>query len=103
MAAIADPSEEQYFLTATDKLQILIDAAAIRPTDAVVELGAGVGTVARVLPQATRLTVIELDERLIPWLRRNVPHATVLNTDGVELLRADALPVDVLLSNLPTQ
>ena len=101
LAALADPSKDQYFLTATDKLQILIQAADIRPSDAVVEIGAGAGTVARSLPNSASLTLIELDEHLIDSLKQNVPGATVLNVDGFELLRSGALTCDVLLSNLP--
>jgi 16S rRNA A1518/A1519 N6-dimethyltransferase RsmA/KsgA/DIM1 with predicted DNA glycosylase/AP lyase activity len=102
MSTLADPSQEQYFLTSPDKLQILVEAAGITPEDRVVELGAGVGTVARRTPPSAQLTVVELDERLIPWLRRNVPHADVLNSDGVDLVRTKALTFDVLLCNLPT-
>ncbi|MGH3613374.1 MAG: rRNA adenine N-6-methyltransferase family protein [Pseudonocardia sp.] len=100
--ALADPQQEQYFLVAPDKLAIISEAAAIRSTDRVIELGAGVGTVARSLPPCGSLTVVELDSRLIEELRRNVPHATVINGDGVRLLREGSLAVDVVIANLPT-
>jgi 16S rRNA A1518/A1519 N6-dimethyltransferase RsmA/KsgA/DIM1 with predicted DNA glycosylase/AP lyase activity len=101
LVALADPSKGQYFLTAPDKLALLIDAAAIRPSDKVVEVGAGVGTIAQVLPPSASLTLVEFDGRLINSLKRNVPHAVTLKADGVALLRERVLTCDVLLSNLP--
>ena len=65
MAAHADPKFGQHFLVSADKLSMLVAAAGIRPTDEVLEVGAGIGTVARELPQSRSLTVAELDERLI--------------------------------------
>lgn len=50
LAALSDPAKDQYFLTNPAKLQFILDAADIRETDRVVEIGAGAGTVARVLP-----------------------------------------------------
>lgn len=96
---IADPTWEQYFLVNQDKIDQLLAAAGIRPTDHVVEIGAGVGTIARHVPTCASLTVIELDERLIGRLRANVPTGTVIHGDGVALL--PGLKIDVLLSNLP--
>lgn len=100
MYAIADPARDQYFLTAPDKLSLLIEAAAIRPADHVVEVGAGIGTVAQGLPKCASLTLIELDGRFIDALRANVPGAQVIEGDGLSLLKR--IRCDVLLSNLPT-
>ena len=102
MVGLADASKEQYFLTNPDKLRQLVDAADIRPSDRVVELGAGVGTVARALPSVASLTLVEMDGRLVVALRRNVPNATIICADGVALIQDGALPCDVLLCNLPT-
>ena len=44
--ALADPERDQYFLSAPDKLALLVAAAGILPTDHVVEVGAGIGSVA---------------------------------------------------------
>jgi phospholipid N-methyltransferase len=97
---LADPRRDQYFLSAPDKLELLVAAAGIQPTDRVVEIGAGIGSVARVLPDCASLTLIELDERLVKVLRRNVPQATVIQGDAFALL--PSIACDVLLSNLPT-
>lgn len=99
IAAYADPKLEQHFLVSHEKLSKLITAAGIRPTDNVVEVGAGIGTVARVLPQCGNLTLIEYDERLIGLLRQNVPHANILQGEALELIQE--ISCDVLIGNLP--
>lgn len=99
MAAHADPNLEQYFLVSSEKLSKLIAAAGIRPTDDVLEIGAGIGTVARALPVCRSLTVAELDERLIGFIRQNVPHAKILQGDALEIVQN--VTFDVLISNLP--
>src|ERR1035438_3843588 len=99
IAAHADPELEQHFLVSPEKLSKLIGAAGIRPTDDVLEVGAGIGTVARRLPKSRSLTVVELDKRLIESLRGNVPQARVLQGDALEIIQK--VPFDVLIGNLP--
>ncbi len=99
IAALANPGLGQHFLVSAEKLSKLIAAAGIRPTDDVLEVGAGIGTVARALPSSRSLTVIELDERLIGFLRQNVPHATVLHGDALEIIQRTSF--NVLIGNLP--
>lgn len=100
---LADAGRDQYFLTSPEKLSLLVQAAGIRATDHVVEIGAGVGTVARTLPSCASLTLIELDSRFTSIIRDNVPCANVIQGDGISLLQhAKDLRCDVLLSNLPT-
>lgn len=99
IAAHADPALQQHFLVSEEKLSKLVEAAGIRPTDHVVEAGAGIGTIARVLPPSASLTVIELDKRLTGFIRQNAPRARVLQGDALELI--PAIPSDVLIGNLP--
>jgi 16S rRNA A1518/A1519 N6-dimethyltransferase RsmA/KsgA/DIM1 with predicted DNA glycosylase/AP lyase activity len=99
IAAYADPQLEQHFLVSADKLSKLIAAAGIRPTDDVVEVGAGIGTVARELPPCRSLMVVEFDERLIKFLRENVPHAKVVQGDALQIVQK--ISFDVLIGNLP--
>jgi 16S rRNA A1518/A1519 N6-dimethyltransferase RsmA/KsgA/DIM1 with predicted DNA glycosylase/AP lyase activity len=101
IATHADPSLDQHFLVSDEKLSKLIDAAQISPTDNVVEIGAGIGTVARALPPGTSLTVIEIDNRLTKFLKENAPHARILQGDALKLVQE--IPCDVLISNLPTR
>jgi 16S rRNA A1518/A1519 N6-dimethyltransferase RsmA/KsgA/DIM1 with predicted DNA glycosylase/AP lyase activity len=99
LSSYADPARGQYFLVSPDKIALLVDAAGIRPRDDVVEIGAGAGTVARHFPVCGSLTVVELDERLVETLARNVPSARVVNDDALEVIRNGTF--DVIVSNLP--
>jgi hypothetical protein len=101
IAARADPELQQHFLVSAEKLSQLITAADIQPTDDVLEVGAGIGTVARALPKSRSLTVIEFDKRLIGHLRQNVPHARVLQGDALEIIQT--VSFDVLIGNLPNK
>ena len=95
----ANPKFEQRFLVSAEKLSKLITAAGIQPTDDVLEVGAGIGTVARAPPKSRSLSVVELDKRLIEFLRRNVPHAKVLQGDALAIIQR--VSFDVLVGNLP--
>lgn len=99
IAARADPKLHQHFLVSAEKLSRLIAAADIQPADDVVEVGAGIGTVARELPRSKSLTVIEFDERLIGFLRQNVPYANVMQGNALEIIQR--VSFDVLIGNLP--
>lgn len=96
-----NPELDQHFLSNPAKLALLISAACIQPTDHVVEVGAGIGTVAEHVPACQSLTVIEYDVNLIPHLRSRVPHAQVIQGDALGVL--PAVRCDVLLSNLPSK
>lgn len=99
LQVLADPDFEQYFLVSPSKLSLLFDAAGVRPTDDVLEVGAGAGTVARNMPPCRSLTVVELDSRLIDTLRTEVPGADVRQGDALQLVQE--LHYDVLIGNLP--
>ena len=101
IAVNADPKLQQHFLVSTEKLSKLISAADIRPTDDVLEVGAGIGTVAREFPKSRSLTLVELDDRLIGFLRQNVPHANVVQGDALKIIRL--MSFDVLIGNLPNR
>lgn len=94
-----NPDLDQYFLSNPAKLAAIIEAAGIQPADHVVEVGAGIGTVAEQVPSCRSLTVIEYGANLTPPLRRRVPHARVIQGDALVIL--PTVRCDVLLSNLP--
>ena len=96
-----NPHLDQHFLSNPAKLALLIEAADIQLSDYVVEVGAGIGTVAEHIPLCQGLTVIEYDVNLIPHLRKSVPHAQVIQGDALSTLAT--VPCDVLLSNLPSR
>jgi 16S rRNA A1518/A1519 N6-dimethyltransferase RsmA/KsgA/DIM1 with predicted DNA glycosylase/AP lyase activity len=97
----ANPHLDQHFLSNQGKLALLIKAADIQLADYVVEVGAGIGTVAEHVPACQSLTVIEYDGDLISHLRKRVPHAQVIQGDAIGIL--PTVRCDVLLSNLPSR
>ncbi|MGQ0777405.1 MAG: rRNA adenine N-6-methyltransferase family protein [Pseudonocardiales bacterium] len=96
-----NPDLDQHFLRNPAKLALVIKAAGIQPTDHVVEVGAGIGTVAEQVPSCQSLTVIEYDANLTPHLRRRVPHGRIIQGDALMIL--PTVRCDVLLSNLPAR
>ncbi len=75
----------QNFLIDRNILNILLDAAEIQPTDAVVEVGPGLGVLTdALLARADSLTAVEKDNRLAPYLRERFaahPKLTLLHSD----------------------
>lgn len=96
-AVTPDAAMDQYFLVAPDKLAAVVDAAGVRPDDRVLELGAGVGTVAAALPEHGALTLVDADPMLAAVLERRFPGADVRCADALRVTD----PCDVLLANLP--
>lgn len=92
-----DAAMDQHFLVAPEKVAIVVDAAGVRPGDRVLELGAGVGTVAAALPPHAALTLVEADPMLAAVLERRFPDAAVRCADALRVTDA----CDVLLANLP--
>jgi 16S rRNA A1518/A1519 N6-dimethyltransferase RsmA/KsgA/DIM1 with predicted DNA glycosylase/AP lyase activity len=98
--SLARPELDQYFLRDPQKIGLLVQAAGIVSTDDVIEIGAGIGTVARHLPPSRSLTLVELDARFTEILKKNVPQARVIQGDALTVITR--LHCDVLLSNLPS-
>lgn len=101
MRSLADPDLEQHFLTSPTKIRTLLEAADIQAGDQVLELGAGVGTIARNLPVDISLTLVELDSRLADHLISDVPHGRVLIGDAIAAVTTE--PFDVLIGSLPNE
>ncbi len=83
----ADKRLGQNFLQDPQALQKIALAAEIRPTDTVLEIGAGLGSLTRYLAASARQVVaVELDEKLLPPLESVLaPYA------NVRLIHADIL------------
>ncbi len=90
---------DQHFLRSPEKIDAIVAAADVHPHDHVVELGAGVGSIARRLPRCRALTLVDLDPALARDLTAAFPEARVIQADAVTIL--PRLEFDVLLTNLP--
>lgn len=97
----------QNFLHDPGALHKIVAAAELAPDETVLEVGAGTGTLTRLLaPAAARLIAVETDARLLPLLRAELPdsprlrilHADILTLDLVALLAPRPW---VTVANLP--
>ncbi|MBT3191055.1 MAG: ribosomal RNA small subunit methyltransferase A [Verrucomicrobia bacterium] len=97
----------QNFLVDGNILDILIDCAAVVPTDRVLEIGPGLGVVTEaILDRAQSVVAVEKDHRLYAYLRE-----ALAGYKQLELIQGDVLEVgipallargvDKVVSNLP--
>ena len=97
----------QNFLIDRNILNILLDAAELRPDDAVVEVGPGLGVLtAALLERAAAVTAVEKDNRLAPYLRSRFadePRLTLIHSDVLDcdLPALFPRPGGKLVANLP--
>lgn len=79
----------QHFLQDEGVLQSIIEAAAIDPSDHIVEIGAGVGVLTKeLLKDAKEVTAIELDRRLIDLLKEftgNPANLTIIEGNALQV------------------
>ena len=80
----ADKSLGQNFLQDPIALEKIVAAAEIRPSDSVLEIGPGLGSLTRYLAiSAKQVVAVELDEKLIPPLKALIaPHANIRLIQG---------------------
>jgi 16S rRNA (adenine1518-N6/adenine1519-N6)-dimethyltransferase len=70
-----DHSLGQNFLVNEDVLETIVESADISPEDQIVEIGPGIGVLTQyLLEQAKHVTVIELDRRFEPILKKFTKH-----------------------------
>lgn len=96
------PKLGQHFLRDVRYAQRAVEAAALAPTDVVLEVGPGKGVLTQLLAaKAERVVCIELDPEL-------ADHVEALRLENVEVVRGDAVDApmprfDACVSNLPYQ
>ncbi|KAM3939149.1 dimethyladenosine transferase [Leptodactylus fuscus] len=85
----------------------IIEKAAIRPTDVVLEVGPGTGNMTvKLLEKAKRVVACELDTRLVAELQKRVqctPLASKLQVLVGDVLKTDLPFFDLCVANLPYQ
>lgn len=103
----ADKSLGQNFLQDPIALEKIVAAAEIRPSDAVLEIGPGLGSLTRYLAvSAKQVVAVELDEKLIPPLKAVIaPHANIRLIQGDILEFSPSELVDqtgyLVVANIP--
>jgi 16S rRNA (adenine1518-N6/adenine1519-N6)-dimethyltransferase len=101
----------QHFLVDKNILRKILAASELQPTDVVLEVGAGIGTLTLPLALKVKHVIsIEFDHRLSPILKDTLidqSNVTVLLKDALRLLPKDLPPKinlpNKLVSNLPYQ
>ena len=80
----------QNFLCDENILHKILDAAEIKTTDYVLEIGGGLGTLTQALAQySSQVVVVEVDPKLVPLLSEN------LNSyQNIEIIESDILDLD---------
>ncbi|HYA86263.1 MAG TPA: 16S rRNA (adenine(1518)-N(6)/adenine(1519)-N(6))-dimethyltransferase RsmA [Nitrospirota bacterium] len=95
----------QNFLKDPYYLRKIADAARICPEDDVLEIGPGLGHLTRVLAgRAKRVLALELDERLIPYLKlefERLSNITVVRADALEYPFETLVGTWKVIANLP--
>ena len=81
----------QNFLVDENVLNKIINAAEIKNTDIIIEIGPGIGTLTRCLAKkAKKVIAIEIDKNLIPVLNE-----TLIDFKNIDIINNDVLKVDI--------
>ena len=92
----------QNFLCNEDIIESIIEAAGIKPGDAVLEIGPGIGALTDPLSKMDiNLKCVEIDKRLVSYLRGAYPDVEIIDSDFLKLKDYGADKIDVVISNLP--
>ena len=97
----------QNFLIDANILNILFEAAALTPRDAVLEVGPGLGVLTEgLLERAGRVVAVEKDSRLFQWLENTYAQSPKLGLIHSDILDVDLTPllaggVNKCVANLP--
>ena len=103
----ADKSLGQNFLQDPLALEKIVEAAQIQPTDTVLEIGPGLGSLTRYLAAAAKEVVaVELDRKLLAPLKAALtpyPNARVIQGDILELPLGDVINTAhyLVVANIP--
>ena len=92
----------QNFLCDEEMIDGIIEAAGIEPRDRVLEIGPGIGALTEPLSKMDiSLTCVEIDKRLVSYLRTAFPDVKIIDSDFLKLKDYGAEGFDVVISNLP--
>lgn len=96
--------DDRHYLINEQKIKKLLKQTGIGTSDHVMELGAGIGSIARHVPRVRKLTLIDIDSISCGMLRSgfmSTGWVKVRRADGLEVIQEQDDPADILLVNLP--
>ena len=92
----------QNFLCDEGIIDRIIEEAEIKPGDTVLEIGPGIGALTeRLSALDIHLICVEIDKRLVSYLKRAYPDTCIIDFDFLKLKDYGAENVDIVISNLP--
>ncbi|MFH1375736.1 MAG: 16S rRNA (adenine(1518)-N(6)/adenine(1519)-N(6))-dimethyltransferase RsmA [Patescibacteria group bacterium] len=93
----------QNFLVDEEILQKIVDAAELKDSDEVIEIGAGVGTLTRELAGRSRaVTALEFDRNIFPVLQENLKGLTNVDLQNLDVRKFTPPARDYkLVANIP--
>jgi len=95
-------NKDQRFLTSSRDLHAIVDAAELKPSEVVLEIGAGVGNLTRLLcERARKVYALEKDVHLMGVLQNELGDVENLKLMCADALEAELPACDVVVSNLP--
>lgn len=85
-----DTSKGQHFLINSDILNTIVSSANLKPSDTVLEVGPGLGTMTALLAErAQKVIAVEIDRKLIDILR-----VLLMHYKNVEIIQGDILQME---------
>ncbi|HSU72521.1 MAG TPA: rRNA adenine N-6-methyltransferase family protein [Candidatus Binatia bacterium] len=87
---------DQHFLTDEKVIRRMVQEARVKPTDIVLDIGAGSGAITRRIPLCKSIIAVEKDTALAAQLK-TLPNVTVLEADAMRV----PLTANKIISNLP--
>jgi len=94
----------QNFVVDPNTIRKVVDVAGVEPTDRVLEVGAGAGSLTLGLAAAAKhVTALEFDRRLLPVLDEMLAGVTNVDVVAADVLEIDLSTIDagILVANLP--
>ena len=82
----------QHFLIDNEVLQSIVNAAQLESDDIVIEIGPGIGILTcELLKHARKVTAIEIDNRMIPLIKKFVDYSLQTTHYSLEIIQDNAL------------
>lgn len=94
---------DQHFLVDENIIDIMIDAAEIKPDEVVLEIGPGTGNITKkIAKQAKKVIAIEIDKKFKPILKY-IKNTEVLFGNALDILKNTEFDFDLIIANMPFQ